>query len=90
MTDTELVQLQEAYGSSWNVRIPPNGHPTATRRRDLSPEELGAELVMTLAEDQIGLPGCESLADQLAKQQRIEDELTAAALADESPTSKAS
>lgn len=85
MTDEELVNLQQAYGSDWTVRIPPHEKPTATRHRSLSREELGAGLAMTLVEDRQGYPRCRSLADQLADQQRIENELIEAALAEGDP-----
>lgn len=73
-TIDEIPQLQAAYGSDWIIRVA-NGVACATRRRDLSAEELGAGLAMTLFDGDDG-----SLSEQLAKQQRIENELAAAGL----------
>lgn len=75
MTSLDEVQkLQTAYGSDWTIRIT-NSVARATRRRNLSDEEMSAGMAMTLFDGDGS-----SLAEQLAEQQCIEDDLIETAL----------
>jgi len=75
MTTVDDVQfLQGAYGSDWIIRIT-KGRARATRRRDLSDEEMSAGMEMTLFDGDGG-----TLTEQLNKQELLERELIEAGL----------